>query len=101
MCLNACTPFAKVCGTFQYMGLFLRPFKFLWSVSPTAELVFFFFLFGAAPAAYRGSQARGLIGATAAGLPTAIAMPDLSLICHPHHSSWQCQILNPLSEARD
>ena len=36
--------------------------------------------------AYGGSQARGLIGVTAAGL---------------HHSSWQCHILNPLSKARD
>ena len=40
----------------------------------------------AAPAAYRGSQARGRIGATAAGL---------------RHSSGQRRILNPLSEARD
>ena len=36
--------------------------------------------------AYGGSQARGQIGDTAAGL---------------HHSSQQCQILNPLIEARD
>ena len=32
---------------------------------------------------------------------TATATPDPSLICHLHHSSWQRQILNPLSEARD
>ena len=32
---------------------------------------------------------------------TDIAMPDLSHICSLHHSSWQCQILNPLREARD
>ena len=32
---------------------------------------------------------------------TAIAMPDLSLICDLHHSSRQCRILNPLREARD
>ena len=32
---------------------------------------------------------------------TAIAMPDPSHICDLRHSSWQCQILNPLSEARD
>ena len=32
------------------------------------RLPFFFFLFRAAPAAYGGSQAGGLIGATAAGL---------------------------------
>ena len=32
---------------------------------------------------------------------TATAMPDLSGSCEIHHSSRQCQILNPLSEARD
>ena len=32
---------------------------------------------------------------------TAIAMPDLNHVCYLHHSSWQCQILNPLNEARD
>ena len=48
-------------------------------------LVHAFFL-SATPAAYGGSQARGRIGATAAGL---------------HHNSQQCQILNPLGKARD
>ena len=32
---------------------------------------------------------------------TARALQDLSHICDLHHSSWQCQIINPLSEARD
>ena len=32
---------------------------------------------------------------------TAIAMQDPSHVCDVHHSSCQCQILNPLSEARD
>ena len=32
---------------------------------------------------------------------TARAMPDLSCVCDLHHSSWQYQILNPLSKARD
>ena len=32
---------------------------------------------------------------------TAIAVPDLSHACNPHHSSWQHQIPYPLSEARD
>ena len=31
---------------------------------------------------------------------TATAMQDLSHICDLHHSSEQCQILNPQSEAR-
>ena len=32
---------------------------------------------------------------------TATAMWDPNTICNLHHSSWQCQILNPLSEAWD
>ena len=31
----------------------------------------------------------------------AIGMRDPSRACDLHHSSWQHQILNPLSEARD
>ena len=57
---------------------------------------FFFCLFRATPAAYRGSQPRGLIRAVAAGLHHSF-----SNICDLHHSSWQCWILDPLSEARD
>ena len=50
-------------------------------------LFFFFFLFlGLHSQHYGGSQARGQIGAAAASL---------------NHSSWQRQILNPLSEAKD
>ena len=58
----------------------------------------FFCLFAfsrAAPTAYGDSQARDLIRAR------ATAMWDPSRICNLHHSSWQRQILNPLSEARD
>ena len=32
---------------------------------------------------------------------TATATQDMSRVCHLHHSSWECQNLNPLSEARD
>ena len=32
---------------------------------------------------------------------TATATRDLSRICELQHSSWQCQILNPPSKARD
>ena len=46
----------------------------------------FVLLFRAAPVAYGGSQARGPIGATAAGI---------------YHSLQQRRILNPLSDARD
>ena len=32
---------------------------------------------------------------------TAIAMQDLSHVNNLYHSSWQCQILNPLNVGRD
>ena len=65
-------------------------------------MIFFFLgLFRAAPAAYRSSQGRGQIGAAAASLATATAIPDLSLVCDLHHNPGLRQILNPLSEARD
>ena len=31
----------------------------------------------------------------------ATTMQDPSHVCNLHHSSWQCQILNPWSKARD
>ena len=60
-----------------------------------------FFFFRTAPVAHGGSQARGRIGAGAAAASHSTATPDLSCIYDLHHSSQQCQILNPLSEARD
>ena len=36
-----------------------------------------------------------------AAYATATAMPDLSCIFYLRHNLWQCQILYPLSEARD
>ena len=35
------------------------------------------------------------------GYATTMATPDLNHICDLHHSSWQCQILSPLSKVRD
>ena len=67
-----------------------------------SQLVLFFFFFclfafsRAAPMAYGGYQARGLIGAVATGL-----CQHYSNICDLHHSSQQYRILNPLSKARD
>ena len=66
-------------------------------------LDFFFYLFlffRAAPMAYGGSHARGLIRATAAGLRYSHNTRSESRVCDLYHSSRQHQILNPLSEAR-
>ena len=55
----------------------------------------------APPVAYGGSQARGWVGAVAAGLCHSQATWDPSHNCNLYHNSWQCHIVNPLSEARD
>ena len=59
-------------------------------------LFFVFCHFRAMLEAYGSSQELLLLA-----YARATATPDLSRICDLHHSSRQCQILNPLSEARD
>ena len=78
----------KICIILQFQKLIINFF-------------FFFSFFWAAPLAYGGSQARGLIGTTAAGLHHSQAAQDPSHVCDLHHSLWQCWIHNPLSEARN
>ena len=63
--------------------------------------LFLFFVFLGMHLGHRGFQSRGRIRAVATGLYQATAMPNLSRVCSIHYSSWQCQILNPLSKARD
>ena len=64
---------------------------------------FFFGIFRAEPAAYGSPQARGRIWAVVTSLchSTATAMPGPCCICNLHHSSWQRQIVKPLSETKD
>ena len=63
-------------------------------------IIFFVFcLLKATPLAYGGSQGRGS-NRSWGRRPKAIATATRNL-SSLHHSSWQCQILNPLSEARD
>ena len=59
------------------------------------------FLFRATPMAYGGSQARGQIRGTAAGLHHSHSNARSELVFNLHLSPWQRQILNPLSKARD
>ena len=54
-------------------------------------------LLRAVPKAYGSAQAKGWIGATAAGHSHS----GMSRVCELHHSSWPRWIPNPLSEARD
>ena len=65
---------------------------------------YLFIYFWYAPVAYGGSQAIGQIRAVVAGhraRATATATQDRSCVCDLHHNSWQCWILNPLSNAGD
>ena len=60
-----------------------------------------FLFFRAILVVYGGSQARGPIGAVAAGLHHCHTTWDLSHVCNRHHSSRQHRIFNPLNKARD
>ena len=63
--------------------------------------LFFFFLLGLH---LRHMEVTGLGVEWELQLPTyitATATPDLSCIYNLGHSLWQCQILNPLSKAKD
>ena len=62
----------------------------------------FFWFFMVPPMAYGSSQAKGSIGAIAAGLHTTPrTMPDPKCICDLRCSLWQQQIPDPLREVRD
>ena len=85
------------------IGLYLNGFgvhqPFIWLPCPFLPS---FLPFWAAPVAYGSSQARVQINDTAANLHhSQIAMADLSYISDLCRSLRQCQILNPLSEARN
>ena len=65
-------------------SFFLSAFSYHAGAPDKRQFLFvclFVLLFRATPAAYGSSQARGRIGATTAGLPTATAMQDLNPIC--------------------
>ena len=61
----------------------------------------YFVLLGPHP---RHMEVPRLVGKSELQLPaciTATAKRDPGCVCDLHHSSQQCRILNPLSEARD
>ena len=64
-------------------------------------LLLFFCLLRATPVAYGGSQAKGLIGATAAGLRQSHSNTRSEPRLQPTTQLTACRILKPLSEARD
>ena len=91
-----------VLRNFQFLQSYnLQYYKILYLQNKDIFHLFFFFPSRAAPTAYGGSQARGLIWATSAAYATVTATQDLSCIFDLHHSSQQCHILNSLSETRD
>ena len=61
----------------------------------------FFCLLRATPVAFGSSQARVELELQLPAYTTATATQDMSHVCNRHHSSWQCQIFNPLSKTRD
>ena len=77
-------------------------FSVIFTQFPLFFCLFVCLFFRAAPAAHGDSQAGGQIRATAASLHCSHSNSGSKPCLRPtYHSSWQCQILNPLSEARD
>ena len=83
--------------------LFFLPLKTHLSVGKGSKkdvlFLSFFLLCRAARAAYGSSQVESELQPPA--YITATAMQDLSRVFDLHRSSWQCPILNTLSEVRD
>jgi len=75
--------------------------RFCWAMMGTP--IFFFWSFchflGHSLGIWRFPGWRANWSHTAA-YTRAIATQDLSRVCNPHHSSWQCRIFNPLSKAQ-
>ena len=65
------------------------------------KIIFFFLLFRASPVAYRSSQARGQIGATAAGLHHSNSNTGSELRLPLTPQFRQCWFPNLLCKARD
>ena len=82
-------------------------FCFLSRESPASQSVFlflsflFFLLFRATPAVHVSSQLGVESQLQLPAYTTGTATQDLIHVCHPHHSSQQHRISNPLNEARD
>ena len=63
--------------------------------------ILFFFLFRAAGVACEVPRLGFKLELQLLAYTTAKGTGDPSSVCDVHHGSWQRQILNPLSEARD
>ena len=75
-------------------ALFIYLFLFMY-------LLFIFFFLGPHSWHMEVSRLGGKLELQLPAYATATAMQDLSCLCDPYLSSWQHQILNPQSEARD
>ena len=72
----------------------------LFLVSCLFYLFIYLFIFRVTPVAY-GSSIGVKLELQLPAYATVVAMPDPSCVCDLHHSSPQCQILNPLSKTMD
>ena len=68
---------------------------------PFSFFFFFFFLRLSPSIAWHMDVPRVILELQLPAYPTTITTLDPSSICDPYHCSWQCQILNTLSRARD
>ena len=72
-----------------------------WATIRAIEMVFSFFFLGLHPWHMQVPRLGVKLELQLLVCTTVTATRDLSRICELHHSSWQCRIVNPLSEARN
>ena len=65
------------------------------------EEIFFFVVLGLQPQRMEVPRVGIKLELQLLAYAKATKTPDLSRVCDLHHSSQQCQILNPLSETKD
>ena len=91
----------KMEGVISTIPMSHRQRDMVHAANAVAMYATFFFLFMAVPVAYRSSQARGRIGAAAAGLCHSHSNARSQLRLQPMWQLVATPILNPVSEARD
>ena len=94
--------YCKMITTMRFVSTSTTSYKAAFTYFFIYFLFFIFFGFlGLHPQDMEGSRLEVQSELQLPAYNTPTATPDLSLVCDLHHSSRQCWILNPLSEARD
>jgi len=101
ICHGCCPKKQKIKKYRALLGIVVREILELRRSYPTSKAKFFFFPQGHICGILEIPRLRAKLELYLPAHITATVTQYGSHMCDLHHSSWQCQILNPLSETRD